>query len=80
MVPLAADRLSERAEYFVSAPQAIENMPEIEAWRPTKLIASTTIDVHAIDACQHSPAALAVHILVVGEQAPDDARRIRPES
>jgi hypothetical protein len=49
MISLAPDRPSERAEHVVSRPQAVENVPEIEARRPAEFIPSATIDVDAID-------------------------------
>jgi len=67
MISLASDRPSESAEHLVSAPQAVENVPEIEVWPPAKFIPSTTIDIDAIDTWQHSPTALTVRIFVVGE-------------
>src|SRR5687767_9657893 len=54
-------------------------MAEIDLWGPAKFVPSTAIHVDTIDARQHPPAPLAVQIFVVGEQASNYARRIRPE-
>jgi hypothetical protein len=67
MISLASYGPGERAEYLVSAPQAFENVAEIDAWPPAQFIPSTTIDVDAIDTRQHSPTALTIRIFVVGE-------------
>ena len=80
MISLAPDRPGERAEHVVSVPQAVENMPEIEARRPAELIPSAKIDVDAIDTWEHSPTALAIRIFVVGKETSNHPWCIRAEA
>lgn len=80
MISLAPDRPSERAEHIGSVPQAVEDVPEIEARRPAEFIPSAKIDVDAIDTWEHSPTALAIRILVVGEETLNHRWCIRAEA
>jgi hypothetical protein len=80
MIPLAADGSGQRAEHVVSVPQAVENVPEIEAGRPAELLPSALIDVDAIDTWEHSPTSQAIRLLVVRKQALHHCRCILGEA
>jgi hypothetical protein len=80
MISLAPHSTGGRAEHVVSTVQAVENVSEVEARRPPELIPRTTIDIDAIDAREHFPMPTTVHVLVGGEQLPNNAWRIRLEA
>ncbi len=79
VVSLAPDCPGERADHIISASQAVEDIPEIDARPPAEFGASTMVDVDTIYPWEHSPAALPIQLLVVGEQASNHARCIRAE-
>ena len=54
-------------------------MPEVETRLPREFLPSAKIDIDTIDTREHSPTALTVHLLVVGEQAANYCRCISAE-
>jgi len=60
VISLAADGLREGTERRLPAPQAVENVPEIEPWAPAEFLPSTPIHIDAIDPRQHAPTAIAI--------------------
>src|SRR3712207_6306707 len=77
VVALATDCPGQGTEHVLVALQAVENVAEIEARPPSQLLLSPVVDVDAIDAREHLPAATAVLLLVVGEQTSDNIGCIR---
>lgn len=79
MIALAADCPGEGTKDVIAAPQAVQDVPEIEARLPREFLSSAIIDIDTIDTREHSPTALTVHLLVVGEQAANYCRGISAE-
>jgi len=79
VISLAPDCPRERAEYFISTPQAVEHMTEVEARTPAEFLPGTIVDVDTVDTWEHSPVAPAIHLLVLGEQAAKHAWAISAE-
>ena len=79
MIPLAADYPGEGTKDVIAASQAVQDIPEVETRLPREFLPSAIIDIDTIDTREHSPTALTVHLLVVGEQAANYCRCISAE-
>ena len=76
MVALCAHGQGERASRILTRPHAIERMAEVVSRPPAEFVPGSIVDVHAVDAGQHLPAALRVDRLVVRKEPPDHRRGV----
>ena len=68
VVALGADETGQGASQVFAAAESRQQGPEVVLRPPVKLGPRPRVDVHAIDARKHPPAAARVLIRVVGEE------------
>src|SRR4051794_24531396 len=76
VIALGADGHGQWAARILPGAQALERVPEVVLRRPAELTARPRVDVDALDAWEHPPAAGGVDGLVAGKQVAHDGRRV----
>ena len=79
VITLRPDELRERTPRIFPRGDELNNTRKVVFRPPAKLAPRAFVDVHAVNAREHRPTARGVHLLVTGNMAADNRRRIGPQ-